>query len=880
MNTAKRNGRRRIGLRSRLAAASAGALLAVTSIAAGAATADVGTAAPSKRAASGAATSGIRSMPVAPHDVVLTQPDGGSFTAQPWGNITRHGYEADGHTVMKDAGGVWRFVDRLDASGAAVLSASRPDQTHAPAGAAAHLRPSDAAGTGDRPGAPGTGPERAVHTPVTGNRPLLVILAQFTDRAAVGSTPTQWAAKYFGGSSSVRDYYDEQSYGAMEITAANESSGTANDGVVGWVNLAMNHPNSGVTGDGADDQTIARNAILAANPYVNFATYDTNGDGAIDANELAIVVIAAGYETAYGGPDAACGPSVWGHQWGIGSGGTGVSVPVVDGKQAGGRSYMLFGEYHCASFDTPGHMATIGIMAHELGHAYGFPDLYDVDGSSEGIGNWSLMASGSWNYTTGYQGSVPAGLDPFSKSYQRWLTPAQVAGTNVSTPLDQVETNRRVVRVLANPNGVDWNFENQSGAGEYFLIENRQQTGYDAGLPGCGVLIWHIDESVTSSNNANATDSRRLIDLEEADGWNDLDSGYNRGDDGDPYPGSSGATAFDDTTSPNSKLYNGSSSGVSVSVPNSSCSSTATVTITAPGTADPGMLRVASSPAVPTQISVDGAIADTWGLQWLKLPVGTSHQVCFDAVAGFTTPSCKTVTLNSGLTTTVTGNFAARGYLRVATSPPVASRISVDGIPRNNWGLYTDMPVGSHQVCFGAVAHFTPPACQTVNVTAGGTTSVTGTFSANAAATGLTGVGLLRVTTSPSVPSQITVDGQIADTWGLNWLEIAPGSHTVCFTRVAGYTTPACQSVTVTTGNTTTVTGQFVTRGYLRVVTSPAVPGTITVNGKPANDWGVYTDMPTGSYTVCFGAVPDRTTPSCKSATVTAGVTTTVTGNY
>ena len=29
---------------------------------------------------------------------------------------------------------------------------------------------------------------------------------------------------------------------------------------------------------------------------------------------------------------------------------------------------------------------------------------------------------------------------------------------------------------------------------EYFLVENRQKTGFDVGLPGSGLLIWHIDQ--------------------------------------------------------------------------------------------------------------------------------------------------------------------------------------------------------------------------------------------------------------------------------------------------------------------------------------------------------------------------------------------------
>ena len=190
----------------------------------------------------------------------------------------------------------------------------------------------------------------------------------------------------------------------------------------------------------------------------------------------------------------------------------------------------------------------------------------------------------------------------------------------------------------------------------------------------------------------------------------------------------------------------------------------------------------------------------------------------------------------------------------------MASQIRVDGVPRDDWGVFPDLATGSHEVCFGAVAGYTPPPCQTVQVTAGSTTSVTGTFTSSSA-TGLAGVGLLRVTTSPALPSQITVDGVIADTWGLDWLELAPGSHSVCFAAVQGYTEPACQNVTVTVGATTTVAGTFAPRGFLKVLTSPAVGATISIDGVIADDWGVFTDLPPRTYQVCFGAVAGKTAP-------------------
>ena len=299
------------------------------------------------------------------------------------------------------------------------------------------------------------------------------------------------------------------------------------------------------------------------------------------------------------------------------------------------------------------------------------------------------------------------------------------------------------------------------------------------------------------------------------------------------------------------------------------------VTVTAPG-----LLRVTTNPAVPSQITVDGQIADTWGLNWLKIAPG-AHAVCFSDVQGYTTPACQNVTLTAGATTSVTGTYTQRGFLRVQTSPPVAATISVDGVAGDDWGLYTDLPTGSHQVCFGAVADFTAPSCQNVTVTAGSTLTITGAYVSAPGTPGPTGVGLLRVTTNPAVPSQITVDGQIADTWGLNWLKISPGAHAVCFSDVQGYTTPACQNVTITAGATTSVTGTFTERGFLQVTTSPAVPGTILVDGLPRDDWGLYTDVPSGAHTVCFGAVPGYLhTPACQGVTVTAGQTTPVSGTY
>jgi hypothetical protein len=98
---------------------------------------------------------------------------------------------------------------------------------------------------------------------------------------------------------------------------------------------------------------------------------------------------------------------------------------------------------------------------------------------------------------------------------------------------------------------------------------------------------------------------------------------------------------------------------------------------------------------------------------------------------------------------------------------------------------------------------------------------------------------------------------------------------------VIGWTEPACQTVTVTNGLTTTVQGNFTQRGFLRVLTTAGTPATVYVEDIPRNDWGDWTDYPTGAHTVCYGAASGYARPpACVSATVNAGATTTITGTY
>ena len=145
------------------------------------------------------------------------------------------------------------------------------------------------------------------------------------------------------------------------------------------------------------------------------------------------------------------------------------------------------------------------------------------------------MGSGSWgeNAAPGHEpGNSPSYPDAYSLYYQGWVMPT------VATVANDVAISAHQSLLLGpNPGGTDWLFGGHPGTGEFFLLENRTQQGYDVSTPGCGVVIYRIDETVTPSNGANSDQDDPLIKVMQADGLEDLENGDNRGDAGDPWPG-------------------------------------------------------------------------------------------------------------------------------------------------------------------------------------------------------------------------------------------------------------------------------------------------------------------------------------------------------
>lgn len=231
----------------------------------------------------------------------------------------------------------------------------------------------------------------------TANRHILVILVRFSDCDSKGTRSGQWADRIFQTKgNSLADYYRELSMGAAALEAAPETHGQVNDGIVGWIKLDYPHPDtSGNTGEA--NRRITRDAILAADRYVDYLDFDTNKDGFLSSAELGVIVVIAGYESSFG----PYSPGVWSHQWTLRA----VEAPVCDGVKIGAwmgaedirtGGYIQLGEWHQSTANN-GHMATIGKMAHEWAHfAHDLPDLDDVHGNLHGESHNRLMGSGAW----------------------------------------------------------------------------------------------------------------------------------------------------------------------------------------------------------------------------------------------------------------------------------------------------------------------------------------------------------------------------------------------------------------------------------------------------------------------------------------------------
>ncbi len=330
----------------------------------------------------------------------------------------------------------------------------------------------------------------------------------------------------------VTDYYAEVSYDQLLFT------GDAK----GWYTLPRTLEDYVGNNNGLGPQGGPRfvwELIQAAETTVNYADYIQYYDGQGNPHIGFIAVVHAG-----AGAEAGAN-NIWSHRWTF----TVYSnQPYIssDIDPVSGENIIIDGNYaimpeRSGGNNNSGNIIEIGVFAHEFGHIFGLPDLYDTDNSSEGLGNWCLMAGGSWGGDNSSP-QTPVHMSAWCKMQLGWVTPVNITTYEDALSVPNAEENPVAYRM----------WRDGSVTLQYFLIENRQKIGFDINIRDAGFLIFHVDETQSGNQNEN----HYLVDLEQADGNRDLNHGLNRGDPGDPFPGVTQNNRFDWNTNPNSKDYN------------------------------------------------------------------------------------------------------------------------------------------------------------------------------------------------------------------------------------------------------------------------------------------------------------------------------------
>lgn len=399
---------------------------------------------------------------------------------------------------------------------------------------------------------------------------------------------------------SVTTFYAEMSNSLVQVTGD----------VIGWFALDSastwyEGPNNGL--DPTTDHTgdFIRELLDAADPLVDFRIYDSDNNGRVD-------LIAVLHPLK----DGACRTThLWAHRW-VYSGWSGSPYATGDGVSV--NDYMLQSAVGGPSGCDSTQIMPIGTFSHELGHGFGLPDLYDLSGNTNGIGHWGLMGSGNWNVQTS-----PAHMEAWSKEVLGWIV------------VDTLSDSGRTTRAALNPivSGDTALHVPIAGTNEYFLLENRHRLGSESALHGEGLAVWHVDPDLIQarwwSNTVNSVEPHGL-DLEQADGFDDLRNKVNRGDAGDLYPGSTNNTEFGPVTAPNSELNNSLNSGVRID----SITINSDKSVAFRVNFNLVMERVTTSVGAGTQVIVDGAPQHApYDAEWV---FPDTHEISVDSLQGDT----------------------------------------------------------------------------------------------------------------------------------------------------------------------------------------------------------------------------------------------------
>lgn len=358
----------------------------------------------------------------------------------------------------------------------------------------------------------------------------LVILVNFSD-IAFKTSKTEWEAML-----NSRNYTRRYTSNGRTIVSSGSAWKYFNDvsfgqyspvfDVVGPVTVSRNcayYGSNNRSGSDMHPEEMVKEACELVEDSVDFSLYDNDNDGKVDF----VYIFYAGYGEADGG----AATTIWPHNYLLWTYSR-VSC-VVDGKRV--DNYACSNELDYSDDQHDG----IGTFCHEFSHVLGLPDLYVTQSGSKHktLGEWDILDAGPYNNN----GNTPPAYSAYERFFMGWLNPTTMPEQADITLPDLKSSNAAIIMTE------DGSAHNMSGISPapttFYMLENRQQTGWDEYLPWHGMLITKIqyNENKWVRNIVNDDADNQGVDIIEADG-NAPEK--NSGKAGDAFP--KGSKSFTD----------------------------------------------------------------------------------------------------------------------------------------------------------------------------------------------------------------------------------------------------------------------------------------------------------------------------------------------
>lgn len=349
--------------------------------------------------------------------------------------------------------------------------------------------------------------------PTEGDVNVLVLLVEFNDVRFTLENPYEYfnnmlnqeGFSEYGGTGSAKDYFRDNSkdqfrphfdvFGPITLTKDMKEYGGNN-----------------IYGDDIAPDVMVADACRMFDDNIDFSAYDMDNDGYVDN----VYVFYAGQGEASYGPE----DSIWPHSWEV------QDYLSLDG--------VVISRYACSNEWELNRPDGIGTFVHEFSHVMGLPDLYSTVGYLTCTPmEYSVMDGGCYNN----DGRTPPAYSIVERNAVNWIEPEVISG-----PLDG-----RLEYIVDSNHGYIIPTAKET---EFFLLENRQQTGWDEFIPGHGMIIWHVDfnQSVWDANTVNNDAQHQYVEIEKANNTKNGTSDTIMA--GWTWPGTEDKTEFSDVTAP------------------------------------------------------------------------------------------------------------------------------------------------------------------------------------------------------------------------------------------------------------------------------------------------------------------------------------------